>query len=815
MDSDFSYSQNTQTQTQPQTQGTQQQSQLDSSAGFPSHLWGKLHATSSSPSSANLSLNGAHQNSHHCSTRVEAVELPWSQLELTVGRGPSCGLRLTHGKVSTKHAKLWYDVEDKNVKLMDTSTNGTFVRDRRAITTHAEGASCSLPPKVVAGGLAVSRFEPFERTFALAHPGLLWLPAGGCVGKDSVTVIENGDIIVFGPANPEFVDEYRFVFRGPTQPGHVHRSDKPWPVDESKERNIYRSYEIREQLGKGSFAIVWKGVQRATGRTVAIKVIEKARFMSNEKTMLMIAREVDIMKALRHKYCVRYYDHFEDDHRIWIVLEYVDGGDLLEYVMKHPQGMSVKETREIALMVCEAVAYLHSQGVAHRDLKPENLLMSKGVMPVCKVTDFGLAKMVNEGTMLRTMCGTPTYLAPEVVLGNDPGSGYGSAVDAWSIGVILYSCLTCQTPFDDSEATPLPDRMKHRMVDWSWLVEDREIDPLAIDFLSKLLVQDPTQRMTVQAALQHPWLRTVSTLSSQQLDVPRDPSQQTRNGGNGDSAPSAALEESHASIGVCYNTSDCFVDSQGMNNLRINGTRTDSPQRPAASTINNVEQGFPQLNGDEDKTTAPTEVCDRSIDSNAVNRETTIALEVNLNQTTIVPRAPTFFPPSIPSKRKVLQSAWSSSEDEKSGGDGSSVISIDASSQLEHQSKHKGGIVPSLMPSLHVPGVRELNDMEPGDEATTVASSDVGDDHQAEDEADGSSHMAATHRRTRGPTRNGANNMITTTPNRKSKAANGSNGARRSAGRAADRASVEPNSPDSNVNGVVTRRRAAKMAKVA
>lgn len=165
-------------------------------------------------------------------------------------------------------------------------------------------------------------------------------------------------------------------------------------------------------------------------------------------------------------------------------------------------------------MVCEAVAYLHSQGVAHRDLKPENLLLTRGLRPLCKVTDFGLAKMVSDGvspssltslalpmtdpplslqTMLKTMCGTPTYLAPgsfptarptrsatdppprsfhaEVILKNDPNAGYGPVVDAWSVGVILYSCMTNQTPFDESESTPLPERMLARRVDFSPLEE--------------------------------------------------------------------------------------------------------------------------------------------------------------------------------------------------------------------------------------------------------------------------------------------------------------------------------------------------------
>lgn len=181
-------------------------------------------------------------------------------------------------------------------------------------------------------------------------------------------------------------------------------------------------------------------------------------------------------------------------------------------------GITESDTREIALMVCQAVAYLHTQGVAHRDLKPENLLLTKGLRPLCKVTDFGLAKMVTDQTMLKTMCGTPTYLAPgpscalpsaeldfevanraraaEVILNNNPNAGYGPAVDAWSIGVILYSCLTNQTPFDESESDPLAERMAARKVDITPL-QEAQASSTAIDFINRLLVADPTKRMTV------------------------------------------------------------------------------------------------------------------------------------------------------------------------------------------------------------------------------------------------------------------------------------------------------------------------------
>lgn len=176
-------------------------------------------------------------------------------------------------------------------------------------------------------------------------------------------------------------------------------------------------------------------------------------------------------------------------------------------------------------MVCEALAYLHSKGVAHRDIKPENLLLSKSKRPVCKITDFGLAKISSEQSKLKTLCGTPSYLAPEVILGT-VGS-YDTAVDVFSIGVVLYCCITNSTPFDESESTPLPERMKLRVVDYDEL-RAVNMSEIGIDFVSKLLVSDPALRMTAgesftvslcgcmlmlstAQALLHPWLATTKS----------------------------------------------------------------------------------------------------------------------------------------------------------------------------------------------------------------------------------------------------------------------------------------------------------------
>ncbi|ORY91469.1 kinase-like domain-containing protein [Leucosporidium creatinivorum] len=502
-DSEYDLSQS-QTQTQPQTQLAASQALHPTPPSFPTNLWGLL--VSLAPPSASLAAIPQIPYVE----RPARIELPWNDTaknELTVGRAPKSGLVLAGNKISAKHARIFWDEEEEVVKLEDISTNGTWVRDSK-------------------------------------------------VGKGNVTVLDNGDSIVFGPPTSNFAHDFRYTFHCSSS-GAASRSP-PWEFGGSDGGGLREAYEVFGQIGKGSFATVHKGVQKSTGSLVAIKVIAKQRFIKNPKTMEMFTREVNIMKKLDHKFCVKCIDHYEDAQRIWLVLEYVDGGDLLDYIMNR-KGLSEGETREIALMVCEAVAYLHSQGVAHRDLKPENLLLTRGLRPLCKVTDFGLAKMVSDGTMLKTMCGTPTYLAPEVILKNDPNAGYGPVVDAWSVGVILYSCMTNQTPFDESESTPLPERMLARRVDFSPL-EEANVSPTAIDFINKLLLADPNKRMTIKQALNHPWL--ASTANPDAATLPLLVSSLPYNGGGHSSSLAPAISTA----------SDSFVDSQGMNNLRIAGS---------------------------------------------------------------------------------------------------------------------------------------------------------------------------------------------------------------------------------------------------
>ncbi|BGP54975.1 hypothetical protein JCM8202v2_002563 [Rhodotorula sphaerocarpa] len=538
------------TQTQTQTQQTQQSQGANGEAEsrFPGHLWGILVAvTGSRTASAHVDAgrlaagangaSGAAVGARGGLARPERLELVRGRTEYTVGRHPKSDLCLNGPKISSGHARIWIEPEKGIVRLEDKGTNGTYVRNCK-------------------------------------------------VGKGRVTVLESGDPIVFGPASTDFDQEFRYIFQCDPSLALSSRASDPYNLGELSDSqsadgtSIHSFYEVREQIGKGSFATVRKGVRRRDGMMVAIKIIQRARFANNPKTVEMIEREVRIIQTLEHCFCVRCYDYFEDEQRIWLVLEYVDGGDLLDYVMKR-RGLKESEVREIALMICEAVAYLHSRGITHRDLKPENLLLTRGEHPVCKVTDFGLAKMADD----------------QVLLHPNPQVGYSSIVDAWSIGIVLWCCLTNQTPFDESETEPLAQRMQTRHVDMS-LPRRMGVSEVALDFLYKLLTVDPRRRMSCSQALKHPWLRTKGSSSSDDADsvasapfvcssLPyNDPARSRIGSSAGEDAAMTAVSgtspaQSHARVdGLQAAQQESGIDSQGFAGKLVlsNGGSPAEPQ---------------------------------------------------------------------------------------------------------------------------------------------------------------------------------------------------------------------------------------------
>jgi serine/threonine protein kinase len=160
-------------------------------------------------------------------------------------------------------------------------------------------------------------------------------------------------------------------------------------------------------LGTGNFAVVKFGVERATGKRVAIKIIDKRRFMAQAASRKdKILDEVNILKELDHPNIIRIFDVFDTEKTLYIVLELVTGGDLLEFIME-VRAIPEERARSLFLQMASALAYLHSKGIAHRDLKPENLLLLDKKHDRIKVTDFGLSKVLDEGSYTKTICGTP------------------------------------------------------------------------------------------------------------------------------------------------------------------------------------------------------------------------------------------------------------------------------------------------------------------------------------------------------------------------------------------------------------------------
>ncbi|KAJ8551099.1 hypothetical protein K7X08_000469 [Anisodus acutangulus] len=208
-------------------------------------------------------------------------------------------------------------------------------------------------------------------------------------------------------------------------------------------------YEVGRTIGEGTFAKVKFAQNTETGESVAMKVLDRSTIIKH-KMVDQIKREISIMKLVRHPYVVRLHEVIATRTKIYIILEFITGGELFDKIVHHGR-LSEAESRRYFQQLIDGVDYCHIKGVYHRDLKPENLLLdSQGNL---KISDFGLSASPGEGVnILKTTCGTPNYVAPEVL----SHKGYDGAVaDIWSCGVILYVLMAGYLPFDEVDLTTL------------------------------------------------------------------------------------------------------------------------------------------------------------------------------------------------------------------------------------------------------------------------------------------------------------------------------------------------------------------------
>ncbi|PRW57463.1 serine threonine kinase [Chlorella sorokiniana] len=285
-------------------------------------------------------------------------------------------------------------------------------------------------------------------------------------------------------------------------------------------------YHLGPALGYGGFSKVRLATHRETRKKYAAKIIPlPPRGSATNKynsSRAMILREVDVIQRLDHPCLVKLHEWYVHDGKLYLIMDLLAGGELLDEVEEHGP-LTEPQARGIFLQLLLGVQFMHSIGIVHRDLKLENLLLERqGDIASVKIVDFGFAKKCRDSAdeCLTTVCGTPEYMAPEVVRGSSKiramleGSPttesdftpYSAACDLWSCGVILYMLLSGQPPFS---STSHP-RLLRSIVAGRFSFEGpawKRISPEAQDLIAKLLVVDPRQRLTANAALAHPWMK--------------------------------------------------------------------------------------------------------------------------------------------------------------------------------------------------------------------------------------------------------------------------------------------------------------------
>ncbi|KAK7271191.1 hypothetical protein RJT34_26882 [Clitoria ternatea] len=302
----------------------------------------------------------------------------------------------------------------------------------------------------------------------------------------------------------------------------VVRSLRTSPIHSSRDRTSIDDFEIIKPISRGAFGRVFLAKKRTTGDLFAIKVLKKAD-MIRKNAVESILAERDILITVRNPFVVRFFYSFTCRENLYLVMEYLNGGDL--YSLLRNLGCLDEEVARVYIAeVVLALEYLHSMHVVHRDLKPDNLLIAHDGH--IKLTDFGLSKvgLINStddlsgpavnGTPLigedeprvftsedqrerrkkRSAVGTPDYLAPEILL----GTGHGYTADWWSVGVILFEMIVGIPPFNSEHPQSIFDNILNRKIPWPAVPE--EMSPEAHDLIDRLLTEDPNQRLGAKGA---------------------------------------------------------------------------------------------------------------------------------------------------------------------------------------------------------------------------------------------------------------------------------------------------------------------------
>ncbi|XP_042545634.1 ribosomal protein S6 kinase alpha-2 isoform X2 [Dipodomys spectabilis] len=269
-------------------------------------------------------------------------------------------------------------------------------------------------------------------------------------------------------------------------------------------------YEVKEDIGVGSYSVCKRCVHKATDAEYAVKIIDKSKRDPSEEIEILL-------RYGQHPNIITLKDVYDDGKYVYLVTELMRGGELLDRILRQ-RCFSEREASDVLCTIAKTMDYLHSQGVVHRDLKPSNILYvdESGNPESIRICDFGFAKQLRaENGLLMTPCYTANFVAPEVL----KRQGYDAACDVWSLGILLYTMLAGFTPFANGP-DDTPEEILARVGSGKYALSGGNWDSIsdaAKDVVSKMLHVDPQQRLTTLQVLKHPWIVNRELLSQSQL----------------------------------------------------------------------------------------------------------------------------------------------------------------------------------------------------------------------------------------------------------------------------------------------------------
>lgn len=277
-----------------------------------------------------------------------------------------------------------------------------------------------------------------------------------------------------------------------TTSGSTPSEDDSVLYTQNKQKVSAADFELLKIIGKGSFGTVMQVKKKDDGRIFAMKVLNKQTVI-DRKQVFHTKTEKSVLQQINNPFIVRLHYAFQTADKLYMVLDYANGGELF-FHLKEEGTFSEERVIFYSAEIALALRHLHSLGIVYRDLKPENILLNNEGHVV--ITDFGLSKQLVDDETTRTFCGTPEYLAPEVLR----GQGHGFPVDWWSLGTLIFEMLTGLPPFYSTNTNAMYQKILSGEVSYP-----REIPPVCRSLLEGLLTKDPKKRFGADDIMQHPW----------------------------------------------------------------------------------------------------------------------------------------------------------------------------------------------------------------------------------------------------------------------------------------------------------------------